>query len=99
MAIVPNHFPEVLTEHPPDPYDVAEPASREDWPESDPRWDERWGLVFADDVPPDVDVSADTSTPPLLDLRDFVVTAADLKALKAPPPDADVLLVPQEGGA
>jgi hypothetical protein len=27
-------------------------------------------------------------------MRNFVVTAADLKALKAPPPDADVLLVP-----
>jgi hypothetical protein len=82
---------------PPDPYDVAEPADRDpspnpagepipDWSDDDVRWDERWGLTFEDEVPQ-------------LDLRDFVVTATDLKALKAPPPDADVVLVPQEGGA
>jgi hypothetical protein len=78
-----------LEEHPPDPY-TPEPADRDpppDWPDSDPRWDERWGLTFEDAIPQ-------------LDLRDFVVTAADLKALKAPPPDQmDAVLVPQEGGA
>jgi hypothetical protein len=103
MAIVPNHFPEVLAQLPPDPYDVAEPANRDpsvpagepnpDWPDSDPRWDERWGLTFEDAIPQ-------------LDLRDFVVTAADLKALGAvsvqtalPPSDqTDVLLVPDDEG-
>jgi hypothetical protein len=111
MSVYSNHHPEAISGVPPDPYDVAEPADREDWPESDPRWDERWGLCFADDVPPDEAVSRDTpSSTPLLDLRDFVVTKADLRALSegcgqlsipfvSPLRDADVLLVPQEGGA
>jgi hypothetical protein len=61
MASVPNRRPEVLEAHPPDPYDLAEPADRDpsapagepipDWPDDDVRWDERWGVVF-EDAPP-----------------------------------------------
>jgi hypothetical protein len=96
MSVYSNHHPEAISGVPPDPYDVAEPVDRDpsvpagepvpDWPDDDPQWEQRWGLTFEDDVPQ-------------LNLRDFVVTATDLKALKAPPPDADVVLVPVEGGA
>jgi hypothetical protein len=58
VAIVPNHFPEVLEQLPPDPYDVAEPASRDPGPDGEPLedWpDERWGLCFPD-VLDDADV-------------------------------------------
>jgi hypothetical protein len=59
VSILSNHFPHVLAEIPPDPYDVAEPAGRDPGPAGEPLedWpDDRWGLCFPDDVPEDADV-------------------------------------------
>jgi hypothetical protein len=61
MSVYSNHHPEAISGVPPDPYDVAEPASRDpsvpagepipEWPDDDARWDERWGVVFEDSPP------------------------------------------------